>query len=202
MSFNLWYIFMKSLAAVIFWPIYRLKVIGRENLPKGKGYIIAPNHTFALDPVFTILGIPTFKRVFVLGKEELFKIPLLTQLFNSVGAVAINRGAGDMKVLEKIIAKVKKGHPALIFPEGTRSKTGELLKFKSGAFVIAAQAEVDMVPCKIIYKKGKILPIRKAIVIYGEPLPASELIMDDGKSAANLRRCKTLLRERIEKLNY
>ncbi len=198
----MWYIFLKSLAAIIFYPLYRLKIIGKENLPKDRGYIIAPNHVFALDPVFTILGVPTFKKVFVLGKVELFKLSFLNWLFNSVGAVAISRGSGDMKVLEKIIDKVKSGNPALIFPEGTRSKTGELLKFKSGAFVIAAQAGVDMVPCHIIYKKGKILPIRKAVVMFGPPIPAIEFNMDGEKSASNLRRCKALLREKIEELNY
>ncbi len=197
----MWYIFIKTLVAIIFIPLYRLKVVGKENLPKDRGFIIAPNHIFIFDPVFVVLAAAGYKKMVILGKEELFKNSFLRLLFESVGGVPVSRGSGDKTPLIKAVERVKNGTRALVFPEGTRVKTGELGKLKSGAFVIAAQANVDMVPCKIIYKPGKILPIRKCVVIFGQPIPASEFDSNDSKSASNLRRCKQILKQRLEELS-
>ncbi len=193
----MWYIFWKSVAAIICYPIFRIKTIGRENLPTDRGYMISPNHVFALDPVFVVLSYLSFKKVMILGKEELFKNKIIGAFLKTLGAVPIHRGSGDMKPIETIIKKVEDGHAALVFPEGTRSKTGELGKLKSGAFVIAAQANTDIVPCRIIYKKCKFFPIPRCYIYYGEPILASELNLSGEKSSANLRRCKEVLKERI-----
>ena len=71
--------------------------------------------------------------------------------------------------------EVREGRGALVFPEGTRTKDGNLGKLKSGAFVIAAEAGVDMIPCRIIYKGGKMRVFGRCTVVFGKPIPAEKL---------------------------
>ncbi len=188
------------IVTIIFYPVFRIKVVGRNNLPKDKGFVITPNHQTALDPVFVVIARLWGKPLIIMAKAELFKNKLLAFLFKRVGAEPIERGKGDTDAIESIVDKVRKGRGTLIFPEGTRSGKDEMGRFKSGAFVIAASANVGIVPCRIIYKGGKFKPFVKCTVVFGEPIGVEELNLAQDKSATNLRRCKQLLRERLEKL--
>ena len=82
--------------------------------------------------------------------------------------------------------EVREGRGALVFPEGTRTKEGNLGKLKSGAFVIAAEAGVDMIPCRIIYKGGKMRVFGRCTVVFGKPIPAEKLKLGEPRSAARL----------------
>jgi 1-acyl-sn-glycerol-3-phosphate acyltransferase len=88
----------------------------------------------------------------------------------------------------------------LIFPEGTRSKDGQLQKLKSGAFVVAASANADLVPCRIIYKGGRQHVFCTVTVVFGEPIPIDSLNLSSEHSAKNLRAAKALLADRLEQL--
>ena len=140
--------------------LFRFEVIGRENLKTvrdGRAYVIAPNHIANLDPVLIAITIFDWKRLRILAKEELFKNPLAGWFLRCMGAVSIERGKGDTTTVEKLTNECKNGTGIMIFPEGTRTKTGKLGVIKSGAFVIAAAAGADMLPVRIIYgtKDGK-----------------------------------------------
>ena len=141
--------------------LFRFEVIGRENLKAvrdGRAYVIAPNHIANLDPVLIAITIFDWKRLRILAKEELFKNPLAGWFLRCMGAVSIERGKGDTTTVEKLTNECKNGTGIMIFPEGTRTKTGKLGVIKSGAFVIAAAAGADMLPVRIIYgtKDGKL----------------------------------------------
>ena len=99
-----------------------------------------------------------------------------------------------------LCARCVRAAGALVFPEGTRTKEGNLGKLKSGAFVIAAEAGVDMIPCRIIYKGGKMRVFGRCTVVFGKPIPAEKLKLGEPRSAARLRECKALLAEELEKL--
>ncbi|MFQ8833857.1 MAG: lysophospholipid acyltransferase family protein [Ruthenibacterium lactatiformans] len=116
------------------------------------------------------------------------------------GRVCVRRGKGDATVVENTVREVREGRGALVFPEGTRTKEGNLGKLKSGAFVIAAEAGVDMIPCRIIYKGGKMRVFGRCTVVFGKPIPAEKLKLGEPRSAARLRECKALLAEELEKL--
>lgn len=91
----------------------------------------------------------------------------------------------------------------MIFPEGTRTKTGKLGMIKSGAFVIAAAAGADMLPVRIIYgsKDGRMHLFCKIRIVFGTPIPAEELqIKDQSHKMAELRRMKNRLRDELEQL--
>ncbi len=182
--------------------VFGIKVVGRENLPKdGRGFVLAVNHISAIDPVFVVIARFWGKRLLIMAKEELLEInPILSWMFRNVGVFGVDRGKGDTAAVETAIEKVKKGQGLLIFPEGTRSKTGEVGKIKSGAFVVASAAGVDMVPCRIIYRHGKMRLFSRVRVCFGEPIPAEQLAMGEHKSAAKLRECKNLLAGAWEEL--
>ena len=122
----------------IVWPLlhilWRIEVVGKENIPRGRAHVIASNHLSDLDPVYILEAVFSWKRYTILAKQELFKNPLIGWFLSCMGAVPIDRGKGDMDTVNKVTDECKNGTPILIFPEGTRSKTGELLTLKSGAF--------------------------------------------------------------------
>ena len=173
--------------------LFRFEVIGRENLKAvrdGRAYVIAPNHIANLDPVLIAITIFDWKRLRILAKEELFKNPLAGWFLRCMGAVSIERGKGDTTTVEKLTNECKNGTGIMIFPEGTRTKTGKLGVIKSGAFVIAAASGADMLPVRIIYgtKDGRLIP-------------AADLqIRDQSHKMAELRRMKNRLRDELEQL--
>ena len=186
--------------------LFRFEVIGRENLKAvrdGRAYVIAPNHIANLDPVLIAITIFDWKRLRILAKEELFKNPLAGWFLRCMGAVSIERGKGDTTTVEKLTNECKNGTGIMIFPEGTRTKTGKLGVIKSGAFVIAAAAGADMLPVRIIYgsKDGRMHLFCKIRIVFGPPIPAEELqIKDQSHKMAELRRMKNRLRDELEQL--
>lgn len=189
-------------AAWLVWHIgFRIRVIGRENLPKEGGFVLAPNHISAIDPVFVVIARFWGKRLLIMAKEEILQVnPVFTWMFRHVGVVGIERGRGDVNVVDELIGDVQKGQGLLIFPEGTRSKTGQVGKVKSGAFVIASAAGVPMVPCRIIYEPGRMKVFCRVRVCFGTPILAEELYLGETKSASALRRNKALLTDAWQRL--
>ena len=173
--------------AWILWHIgFRIRVEGRENLKKvqTKGCILAPTHVSAIDPVFIVVT-RWSRRMVVFAKKELFEINgFLTWFFRCCGAVCV------------------RGKTLLIFPEGTREKEGKLLPPKSGLFVIAAGAGVDVVPCRILYDTpdGKMHLFCRVRVIYGEPMPAAQFAMEGRRDTKKLRANKQALLDAWEKM--
>ena len=197
----MFYWIVLSGAWVIWHLAFRIKVVGKENMIHDRGFVMVCNHVFALDPVFLVLARYYGKQMVIMGKEELFEIhPLLTWFLKKVNVIPVHRGKGDTSVVERAIEDVKRGHGLLIFPEGTRSQDGTLGRLKSGAFVVADAAGVDMLPCRIIYQGGKLKLLGRVTIVIGKPIEAKRLALQGEKSAARLRECKTLVHEEMEKL--
>lgn len=183
--------------------VWRVRVTGRNNIPKDRPAVIAPNHISDLDPVFILTVIFSFKRYRILAKQELFRNPFIGWFLRCMGAVPIDRGKGDLDTVNAVTAECSHGRGVLIFPEGTRTKDGRLGKLKSGAFVIAGQAGADMVPCRIIYgtKDGRLYPFCRMRICFGEPIPASELqITDLRHQVKELRALRARLTAELERL--
>lgn len=182
-------------AAWLLWHlVFGIRVVGRQYLPRDRGFVLAPNHISAIDPVFVVIARFWGKRMIILGKEEIFGVnPFFSWFFRHVGVVAIRRGAGETDVLDGVVSQVRAGQGVLIFPEGTRSKTGEPGRLKSGAFVIASAAGVDMIPCRIIYRHTFMRLFSRVRVCFGPPIPAAALDLGEKKSTAKLRQNKQLL---------
>ena len=176
--------------AWLVWHIgFRIRVEGRENLKKvqTKGYILAPTHVSAIDPVFIVVT-RWGKRMVVFAKKELFEInAFLTWFFRCCGGVCVRGTKDEMAVISQTVEACKQG---------------KLLPPKSGLFVIAAEAGVDVVPCRIFYDTpdGRMHLFCKVRVIYGEPMPAAQFAMEGRRDTKKLRANKQALLEAWEKM--
>jgi 1-acyl-sn-glycerol-3-phosphate acyltransferase len=153
--------------------VFRVRVSGRENIPKSGGFILASNHISHFDPPLVGCWVP--RAIYFFAKKELFDHKLFGTILHRVNALPVRRGTIDRQALEMAVEIVKRGHGLAIFPEGTRSKTGDLMAPKLGVGVIARQAECPVVP---VYHSGAdrlskcLIGHRKLCVTYGEPLSA------------------------------
>lgn len=132
-----------------FWygvPTWRRKIEGLENIDKKKSYVIVINHNSMVD-ILALYFLPlNFRWV---SKREVFRIPYVGQLLTIHGDIAIDRskGADSMrKVTEDGKMWIGRGASIAMFPEGTRSKSGEIGRFKQGAFALAKEAGVEILP--------------------------------------------------------
>ena len=199
------YYVLLPLAWLVFHIGFRVECVGRENLKKVQtgGCILAPNHVSAIDPVFVVITRFWGKRMVVFAKKELFEInALLTWFFRCMGALCVRGTRDELETIDKTVEVCKNGGTLLIFPEGTREKEGKLLPPKSGLFVIAAQAAVDVVPVRILYDTpdGRMRLFCKVKVIYGEPMPAAQFAMESRRDLKTLRANKQALLDAWEKL--
>lgn len=199
------YYILLPLAWLVFHIGFRVRTEGRENLKKvqTRGYILAPNHISAIDPVFVIITRFWGRRMIVFAKKELFEInAFLSWFFRCAGALCVRGTKDEVAVIDETVARCKNGESLLIFPEGTREKDGTFLQPKSGLFVIAAAAAVDVVPVRIHYETpdGKMKLFCKVRVVYGEPMPAARFAMESRRDMKKLRANKQALLDAWEKL--
>lgn len=199
------YYILLPLAWIVFHIGFRVECIGRENLKKVRtnGCIIAPNHVSAIDPVFVAITRFWGRRMVVFAKKELFEINvLLTWFFRWMGALCVRGTREELDVIDQTVEACRNGGTLLIFPEGTREKEGKLLQPKSGLFVIAAQAAVDVVPVRILYDTpdGRMKLFCKVKVVYGEPMPAAQFAMESRRDLKTLRANKQALLDAWEDL--
>ncbi|PLR86123.1 1-acyl-sn-glycerol-3-phosphate acyltransferase [Bacillus canaveralius] len=164
------YSFAKSLIYVLLKPVYRFEVIGREHFPKEGGVLLCANHIDNLDP--PVVGINAPRPVHFMAKAEVFSVPLLGKILPRVNAFPVKRGMSDREALRKGLAILNDGHVLGLFPEGTRSKTGELGKGLAGAGFFALRSESAIVPCAII---GPYKPFKRLKVVYGRPVDFTEI---------------------------
>ena len=199
------YYILLPLAWIVFHIGFRVECIGRENLKKVRtsGCIIAPNHVSAIDPVFVVITRFWGRRMVVFAKKELFEINvLLTWFCRWMGALCVRGTREELDVIDQTVEACRNGGTLLIFPEGTREKEGKLLQPKSGLFVIAAQAAVDVVPVRILYDTpdGRMKLFCKVKVVYGEPMPAAQFAMESRRDLKTLRANKQALLDAWEDL--
>jgi 1-acyl-sn-glycerol-3-phosphate acyltransferase len=164
------YTFAKSVVNAIFRPLYRIKAIGAEQFPKEGGVLLCCNHISNFDPI--VVGIMIKRDVYYMAKEELFKVPVFGKVVEMCNAFPVKRGMSDREALRKGLKVLKEGHVLGLFPEGTRSKNGELGKGLAGAGFFALKSEAAVVPCAII---GPYKSFQKLKMVYGSPIDMTEL---------------------------
>jgi 1-acyl-sn-glycerol-3-phosphate acyltransferase len=126
-----------------------VQVEGLENLVPGQNYVFAANHRSNFD-IYVLLALLPGTFAFV-AKKSLFKIPLFGQAIHRLGCVPVDRENVQQAIrsLNEAAAKVREGKSMLIFPEGTRATTPELLPFKKGVFIMALKAGQPVVPVAV-----------------------------------------------------
>lgn len=155
---------------------YPYQIIGLDHLPSTGGMVVSPNHISNLDP--PLLGLSMKRPVRFMAKEELFRISLLGKVLVQLGAFPVKRGGNDSQALKTAMRILKDGDVLGIFPEGTRSKTGQINKVYAGAALFALRTQVPLVPVAIV---GPYRLFRKVRIIFGEPIDPKEYL-EDGKA--------------------
>lgn len=128
-----------------------IKVFGKENIPEKDGFIFYPNHQGVFDGFAMIEACD--RPVAAVMKKELMKIPAVKQIFQCMGALAMDRDdvKQSLRVIQEVGKRVAAGENWIIFPEGTRSRNGNnLLEFKGGSFKAAQKAKCPIVPVALI----------------------------------------------------
>lgn len=163
-------------------PFWQQRVIGREYVDRKKSYVIVLNHNTVID-IPTLYYIPlNFRWV---SKREVFKTPFFGQYLLLHGDICINRGRAS-EALDQMVRDgklwISRGASVAVFPEGTRSKDGEIHRFKAGAFTLAKEAGVEILPVvldgtKALIKKNAMFNWRNRITIRVlPPVPAEKVL--------------------------
>ncbi|MEX2281890.1 MAG: lysophospholipid acyltransferase family protein [Gemmatimonadota bacterium] len=187
--------------SIIWASLIKVEAQGLEHLRMDQPQIVASNHQSWFDVFSLAAKLP--KKFRFVAKEELSRIPLFGRAWRICGHISVNRSdrLQAIRILGHWGDVVRNDNSIIvIFPEGTRSATGELLPFKKGAFMLALHTHVDIVPTAVI-GSSRVLPkgdwrVRKGriIVRFGEPIPTV------GYTEKNREELVALVRERIQQL--
>ncbi len=193
------YTILRAIARPIVYLLFNIKFVGLENIRDNGGFVLCSNHRSFLDPVFIAVGIKNRKLNFM-AKQELFKNKLIGAFFRGIGAFPVNRGKGDVEAVNKAENIVENNGIVLIFPEGTRSKDGNVMRFKSGAAYIASVCGADIVPSGISYEGNGLSFRKKVTVTFGPAIPNAEITIRDDHRVEDARRVNGLLRDSVLEL--
>lgn len=167
-----------------------MKVVIRhaEYIQGTQAAVYAANHASHVEPPILYLALSgLFPRLRILYKAELRKLPILVRAFDLAGFIPLERGNRDQSLpaIERAAEALRDGNSFLIFPEGTRSRTGDLLPFKKGGFIMAIKGQAPIVPVAIsgtrdAMRKGSLIirPVQ-VTVSFGAPIATAGKTLDD-----------------------
>ncbi len=164
--------------------VFRIEVIGIENIPPSGGVLVAANHASLHDPPAIGCIIPREATYFV--KKELMPVPVIGPFIRYAGAIPVDRGGMNAGALKVLAATAQAGKVVLIFPEGTRTRTGRFGEAKRGVGLAAVMANVPIVPCWI-EGSYRAKPFRTRIrVHFLPPFHPSEIRAEDRREHYSL----------------
>jgi 1-acyl-sn-glycerol-3-phosphate acyltransferase len=178
---------VRAWARVVLWSGgVRLEVVGLEHVDPATSYVVASNHQSTFDIMAHFLALPIPIRF--LAKKELFDVPLLGWALRRLHMVPVDRFTGR-KVYAEIeqdsASTIAQGNSIIVYPEGTRTTTGDLLPFKNGAFYIAVRSGLPVLPTTIggsfeaWLPRAKIIRGGRVTVVIGRPVSTKGLTIDD-----------------------
>ena len=174
----------------------RYRITGRDHIPAGRAVVFCSNHESNVDP--PVLFQALHRRLHVLFKAELTKLPILGRVMLAGGFVPVERDRREasMASIDRAAASIRAGNSFLIFPEGTRSRGADLLPFKKGGFIMAIKAQAPIVPVAIsggrdAMRKGSwfVRPVLCRIRL-GEPVETAGLSVDERDQAIEVVRAR------------
>jgi len=204
---GLWYRLCKYIVRVLVSITFRVRYSGCENVPRSGGVLVVSNHQSHLDPPLVGAGFP--RQMTFLARVTLFRFSPFGWLISSVGAIPINRDGFALSGIRATLEALRRGEALLVFPEGTRSRDGNLGVFKPGLTLVARRAKVPILPVAVegayrAWPRSESVPRPYAVhVHYGPPITPEQIAACDDEELAALveqrvRECLDLLRKRPE----
>ena len=201
---RLWYQFLRWLIYLAGMLAYGVRYSGRKNIPKTGAVLVVSNHQSHFDP--PLIGAGCTRRMNYLARETLFRFAPLGWLIHSLDAIPIDRDGLGLNGIKESLRRLKRGEMVLIFPEGTRTRDGEMAPFRPGFTVLAARSKAWILPVAIegafdAWPRSRKLPRRGTIhVLYGEPIPPEEVASCDERELVaeverRVRQCHAILRK-------
>jgi 1-acyl-sn-glycerol-3-phosphate acyltransferase len=157
----------------------RFRARGVERVPCSGACILAANHASSLDP--PVLGAAvTHRMVHYMARDSLFKPPILSWVLPNLGVVPLNRDRGDIAALRRALQILKEGGVLGLFPEGTRTTTGQMQEAKGGVGFLVAKAGAPVIPARIrgtyeAWPKGRRFRPHRVSIAYGPPITPEEI---------------------------
>jgi 1-acyl-sn-glycerol-3-phosphate acyltransferase len=191
------------LVRVIMFLYAKVEVVGADKVPRRGGVIIVSNHLNNADP--GLVGGFLRRRVVFMAKDEMFQWPLLGGYVRLIGAFPVRRFEADLKALRRAVHIVRRGEALVMFPEGTRSKTGSLSPGHPGTAMVALRAGAPILPVaitgtEVVRLPGDFFrPFRRVKVrmVVGEPFFLPSI---DRPRAEDFERCTDIIMRRIAAL--
>ena len=194
----LWYHLLRELATIIFKSLFDINIQGKENIPLKGGAIVSSNHLSYLDPI--VIGIFVPRKINFMAKRELFENFLCGCFIGKLGAFPVRRERLDRETYQRALAILKKGKILVLFPEGTRSRGGDLGPLREGTARIAVRTKVPLIPVvirgtdKALPRGKKMIRLARIKVRIGKPLESDPLYEE-----RDIKREVQKLHQRLEK---
>jgi 1-acyl-sn-glycerol-3-phosphate acyltransferase len=201
---RMWYGLLHFIFRLLATLLFQIRVAGRDRVPRKGGVMVLSNHQSHFDPV--LIGLACDRRLNYLARDTLFGFAPFRWLIESLDAIPIDREGLGLAGLKETLRRLRGGEPVLIFPEGTRTRDGEVAALKPGFSALAKRAGVPLMPVAIegayqAWPRRQLLPRVSTIHIqFGEPLlPAAAATFDERQLVAEIERriraCHVLARQ-------
>lgn len=183
----------RSLLRLLCVTCFRIRSAGRERIPAEGGALVCSNHQSYLDPVF--VGVIFRRHLNYLARKTLFKFGPFGWLIGFVNAIPIDRDGFGLSGIKETLTRMKRGEMVLIFPEGTRTETGEMTPLKAGFVSVARRGKVPLLPVALdggfdAWPRNARWPRPRRVCVCVGELISPELIaaLDDEQLVAELER--------------
>jgi len=176
---TMWYHTAKWMCRIFCMVLFRMRVSGRENIPKSGAFVLVSNHQSYLDPM--LCGAFLKRPVVFLARESLFRHWFFGRAIASVDVVPLKLNQADMGTMRKVIKKLREGRGVCLFPEGTRCLDGRIGAIKPGFGLLCRRGKAGVVPVVIegafeCWPRGQKIfsPGKRIWVRYGEAITAEQ----------------------------
>lgn len=176
---RLWYDGLRRICQTVAVAAYNVRHSGRENIPSEGGVLVVSNHQSHFDP--PLVGMGCMRRMNYLARETLFDVTPLRWLINTLDAIPINRDGLGLGGIKETLRRLKRGEMVLMFPEGTRTRDGDVGAFRPGFTTLAVRSGAHILPVAIegahdAWPRWRSFPnlVGRIHVHYGRPLSPEE----------------------------
>jgi len=173
------YGFFHYWVSVIYDGWFRGEVVGTENIPRTGPFLIASNHASNLDP--PLVGCHVARQMRFFARSTLWKNPVLAWWMNQVETIPVDRDSGDIGAIRRVLQALEANRAVILFPEGTRSRDGQIQKPKAGVGMMACKSRAPVVPCRVYgsfeaFSKGTLIPRfgTPITIVFGRPITPAE----------------------------